>query len=152
MDRNGQMWTHDVFRTIDQINISGNILLRSITTKECINNIVMDNNGNLYYNQFPHDYNDIYRMTCDGHVTLFFGYSDLRRPWGIDVDDKGNVYEDGMMSYNIHRISSDGKDHHIILTENDWITYYRGLNYNKDTRQLLIINDYCKRVDIYSLH
>ncbi|CAG2226899.1 unnamed protein product [Mytilus edulis] len=88
--RNGQIWTHDVFRTIDQIDISGNIL-RSITTKDCINNIVIDNNGNLYYNQFPHDYNDIYRMTRDGHVSLFFGHSDLRRPWGIDVDDKDDL-------------------------------------------------------------
>ncbi|XP_052064427.1 uncharacterized protein LOC127704427 isoform X2 [Mytilus californianus] len=148
--RNGQIWTHDVFRTIDQIDISGNIL-RSITTKDCINNIVIDNNGNLYYNQFPHEYNDVYRMTRDGHVSLFFGHSDLRRPWGIDVDDKGNVYVAGMMSNNIHRISSDGKDHQIILTENDGIDYPRDLNYNRDTRQLLVVNDHMKRVDIYSL-
>ncbi|CAC5361338.1 unnamed protein product [Mytilus coruscus] len=148
--RNGQIWTHDVFGTIDQIAISGNIL-RSITTKDCIYNICIDNNGNIYYNHVPNDYNDVYRMTRDGHVGIFFGHSDLRRPYGIDVDNKGNVYVAGMMSNNIHRISTDGKDHQIILTENDGIHYPRDLNYNRDTRQLLVVNDHRKRVDIYSL-
>lgn len=145
---NDQIWTSDGLKTISQIDISGNIL-RSIPTNNIVQSLCIDNNDNIYY--IPNSDNNVYRIIHDGQESIYFSHSDLIKPWGIDVDEKGNVYVGGMMSNKIHRISSDGKDHQIILTKNDGIMGPWGLCYNREKKQLLVVNDYKKSVAMYNL-
>ncbi|XP_071121357.1 uncharacterized protein [Mytilus edulis] len=147
---NDQIWTSDGAKTISQIDISGSIL-RSITANNIIRDFCIDNNDNIYYTTgSTSDYN-VYRIIHDGQESIYFSHSDLIMPWGIDVYEKGNVYVGGLMSHNIHRISSDGKDHQIILTENDGIEYPWSLCYNNETKQLLFVNDNKTSVAMYNL-
>ncbi|XP_052064423.1 uncharacterized protein LOC127704425 [Mytilus californianus] len=147
---NGQIWTSNGGTTISQIDISGNIL-RSITTKNEIRDFCIDNDSNIYYTERSFSDSNVYRITPDRQESIFCSHSDLNRPRGIDVDDKGNVYVGGMMSDNIHRISSDGKDRQIILTKEDGINYSWDLCYNRENKQLFVVNDNTKSVAIYSL-
>ncbi|XP_052064426.1 uncharacterized protein LOC127704427 isoform X1 [Mytilus californianus] len=147
---NGQIWTSDDGTTINQIDTSGNIL-RSITTKNEIRDFCIDNDSNIYYTPAVYDGNNVYRITPDGQESIFCSHSDLIYSLGIDVDHKGNVYVGGASSDNIHRISSDGKDHQIILAKNDGIKVPWGLCYNRDTKQLLVANDNKTSVAIYNL-
>ncbi|CAC5361336.1 unnamed protein product [Mytilus coruscus] len=147
---NNQIWTSNGGTTISQIDISGNIL-HSITTKNEIQNFCIDNDRNIYYTSRGIE-NNVYRITLDGQDSIFCSHSDLIYSRGIDVDSKGNVYVGGMLSHNIHRISSDGKNHQIILTKNDGIKCPWGFCYNRETKQFLVANDHTESVAIYSLH
>ncbi|XP_063400101.1 uncharacterized protein LOC134684723 [Mytilus trossulus] len=147
---NDQIWTFNGGLTISQIDISGNIL-RYITTKNRVHNLCIDNNGNIYYTTGNGADNNVYRITPDGQESLFFSHSDLIFPWVIDVDHKGHVYVGGMGSQNIHRISSDGKDHQIILTKDDGINGAWDVCYNRETKQLLVVNDYKESLAMYTL-
>ncbi|VDI54559.1 Hypothetical predicted protein [Mytilus galloprovincialis] len=148
---NDQIWTSDDgFNTISQIDTSGNIL-RSITANNMIEDFCIDNNDNIYYTPVSNSDNNVNRIIHDGQESIYFSHSDLIRPNSIDVDGKGNVYVGGLMSDNIHRISSDGKDHQIILTKNDGIHGPWGLCYNRGKKQLLVVNDNKKSVAMYNL-
>ncbi|XP_063398183.1 uncharacterized protein LOC134683067 isoform X1 [Mytilus trossulus] len=147
---NDQIWTFDGIYTISQIDISGNIL-RSVKTKNRVQNFCIDNNSNIYYTRGNGDDNNVYSVKPDGQESIFCSHSDLIGPYGIDLDDKGNVYVGGMWSQHIHRISSDGKDHQIILTKDDGINGPWGLCHNRETKQLLVVNDIKKSVAMYTL-
>ena len=94
----------------------------------------------LYYTTF-------YKHTvtcCDLHGTTQWQFKDervLRRPYGISVDKDGNVYVVGHDSNNMVVISSDGQRHRQLLSNKDGLVNPTGLDYDRSTNNLLVVND-----------
>lgn len=136
--RDGQIWKNTGDDTLMQIDIRGNVIreVKIASNLCCINYTDLTHRG-------------VYSVTRDGQKTTFYRHSDLLTPRGIAVDAIGNVYVADMSSDNIHRISSDGKKHAMILQKEDGIRKPCGLCLNKDTNQLLVRDNYGRRFDVY---
>ncbi|CAC5397256.1 unnamed protein product [Mytilus coruscus] len=64
----------------------------------------------------------------------------LMTPYGIDVDNDGNVYVVGFISNNVVVISPDGQRHREILTASDGINSPISLHFSGSNNQLLVAN------------
>jgi len=80
---------------------------------------------------------------CDVHGTTQWKFRDqrvLQHPYGISVDNDGNVYVIGSNSSNVVVISPDGQRHRQLLSSNDGLLYPTVLDYDKSTNRLLVVN------------
>jgi sugar lactone lactonase YvrE len=71
---------------------------------------------------------------CNLHGTTQWEFTDKRvitRPYGITVDNDGNVYVVGAFNSNVVVISPDGKRHRQLLSSEDGMIYPRVLDYDK---------------------
>ncbi|CAG2223814.1 unnamed protein product [Mytilus edulis] len=93
----------------------------------------------IYYT----DYTDHSVVCCDHNGSAFWTFKDtlvLNEPEGIAVDNNGNVYVVGEKSSNVVIISSDGKHHKQILTENDGLYLPSAIFLDKQNRKLIVAN------------
>ena len=65
----------------------------------------------------------------------------LQCPFGISVDNDGNVYVVGYRSSNVVVISPDGQHHRHLLSYKDCLSYPRALDYDRSTNRLLVVNE-----------
>jgi len=80
---------------------------------------------------------------CDLHGTTQWEFTDehvLRCPYGISVDNDGNVYVVGHSYNNVVVISPDGQRHVQLLSSKDGLINPRVLDYEKSTNRLLVVN------------
>ena len=80
---------------------------------------------------------------CDLHGTTQWEFKDervLQRPFGITVDNDGNVYIVCHRSNNVVVISPDGQRHRQLLSSKDGLSYPHALDYDKSTNMLLVVN------------
>jgi DNA-binding beta-propeller fold protein YncE len=81
---------------------------------------------------------------CDLHGTTQWQFKDTRVlhcPFGISVDNDGNVYVVGYGTNNVVVISPDGQHYRQLLTSNDGVSFPRALDYDKSTNRLLVVNE-----------
>jgi len=81
---------------------------------------------------------------CDLHGTTQWEFNDervLQHPYGISIDNDGNVYVVGYSSNNVVVISPDGKHHRQLLSSNDGLSHPIVLDYDKSTNSLLVVNE-----------
>jgi len=80
---------------------------------------------------------------CDLHGTTQWEFSDnhvLQYPYGISVDNDGNVYVVCCISNNVVVISPNGQRHRQVLSAGDGLVNSRVLDYDKATNRLLVVN------------
>jgi DNA-binding beta-propeller fold protein YncE len=81
---------------------------------------------------------------CDLHGTTQWKFKDqrvLQFPYGISVDNDGNVYVAGYFSNNVMVISPDGQRHRELLSSKDGLVNPCVLDYDKSTNRLLVVDD-----------
>lgn len=128
------------------MDING-IVLDTITTTFSPLDICANKAGDVYCTASDND--KVFVVISDGKEREIYSSSDLNDPQGVAVDDHGNVFNAGMVSNNIHRLSHDGQTRDIILTKHDGIIGPTGLSYNCETRELLLINNNYTSVNVY---
>ena len=80
---------------------------------------------------------------CDMHGTTQWEFRDervLQYPYGITVDNDGNVYVAGYNSNNVVVISPDGERHRQLLSDKDGLEDPTVLDYDVSTNRLLVVN------------
>jgi hypothetical protein len=80
---------------------------------------------------------------CDLHGTTQWKFKDnrvLQCPYGISVDNDGNVYVVRYYSSNVVVISPDGQRHRDLLSSKDGLTQRTVLDYDRSTDRLLVVN------------
>jgi DNA-binding beta-propeller fold protein YncE len=80
---------------------------------------------------------------CDLHGTTQWEFNDicvLQLPYGISVDNDGNVYVADIIADNVVVISPDGQRHRQLLSSKDGLSYPVVLDYDKSTNRLLVVN------------
>ncbi|XP_052064015.1 uncharacterized protein LOC127704156 [Mytilus californianus] len=91
-----------------------------------------------------HTVSTISSVTCydlQGSIHwIFENESILRSPYGISVDNDGNVYVVGKESNNVVVISPDGQQYKEILNARDGLLDTQSLHYDRSTNQLLVAN------------
>ncbi|XP_063435609.1 tripartite motif-containing protein 2-like [Mytilus trossulus] len=109
-------------------------------------------NGKIYYSDFFDDDDVLHCINLDGTNIFSYQHPELIGPTGVAVDTHGNVYVAGLSSNNVHQLSGDGTLLSIILTKKDGIKYPRGMAYNREKRELLLINQDRKIIQFYAIH
>jgi sugar lactone lactonase YvrE len=82
--------------------------------------------------------NNVYCIKKDGSNVFIFSPPDLRGTHGIDTDRQGNVYVVGFGSNNILRLSPDGQNSDIIITNEDGIFNPITLCFSRDFKKLFV--------------
>ena len=80
---------------------------------------------------------------CDLQGTTQWEFKDervLRGPFGISVDNDGNVYVVGRESINVMVISPDGHRHRQLVSSKDGLVLPKVLDYERSTNRLLVVN------------
>ncbi|CAC5415057.1 unnamed protein product [Mytilus coruscus] len=145
----GKMWVRSQGWTLSNIDKDNGRILRQIKTIFDPRDTFMNKYGDIFCSS---NYGDkVYLVTTTGQQREFYSSHDLKLPKGVAVDNNGNVYVAGYITYNIHKISPNG-DGEVILSFEDGIKQPRGLSYNRETNELLVILDDGKTVHIYKTH
>jgi DNA-binding beta-propeller fold protein YncE len=122
------------------INLSDKSVGDVINSKMSNCDYVATSRDKLYYTTF-----NTHTVTCcDLHGTTQWQFNDqrvLRRPFGISVDNEGNVYVVGNSSNNVVVISSDGQRHRQLLSYKDGLLNPVVLDYDRSTNRLLVVNN-----------
>ena len=102
-------------------------------------NYVATSSDKLYYTNYS-----THTVTCcDLHGTTQWEFKDervLQDPYGISIDNDGNVYVVGCSTNNVMVISPDGQHHRQLLASKDGLPYPHVLDYDTSTNRLLIVN------------
>jgi hypothetical protein len=83
---------------------------------------------------------------CDTHGTTQWEFRDervLQYPYGITVDNDGNMYVAGYNSNNVVVISPDGERHRQLLSDKGDLEDPTVLDYDRSTKRLLVVNQEC---------
>lgn len=123
--------------------------IRKFPTKYNPWEIYLTDTGPVFYSNL--DNNDVYCAFPDGSNYITYSSPDLLDPAGLTVDNEENLYITGSRSDNIHRISSNREAKEIILTAEDGIRAPSGISFNKQTSELLIINEDFSSIRIYKV-
>ena len=115
-----------------------------------VSNFINSNMFGVYYLATSGDklyyttYNTHTVTCCDLHGTTQWEFKDervLQCPFGISVDNDGNVYVVGCSSNNVVFISSNGQRHRQVLSSEDGLMQPTVLDYDKSTNRLLVLNE-----------
>ncbi|VDI80842.1 Hypothetical predicted protein [Mytilus galloprovincialis] len=143
-----KIWVKNERNTLTMMDINGKVL-NTLRTKFDPRAICANNNGDVFcIDNFS---TKVFVVTSDGKEREIYQSSDLTMTSAVAVDDRGDVYVAGLGSNNIHRISNNGEKHDIVLTADDGITQPTGLSYKRETKELLVVNNYNTTVNIYKI-
>ncbi|XP_063412551.1 uncharacterized protein LOC134695263 [Mytilus trossulus] len=141
-----KLWVNNKSHTLTIVDIDGKIL-KVIQITFDPDQICTNQDGDVYCTDKESD--KVYVVTSDGKEREIYNSPDLRGADGVAVDDRGDVFVSGWLSNNIHRISKDGQKHDIVLTADDGINVPIGLSYNNETKELLVLHDHGRSINIY---
>ncbi|CAC5407416.1 unnamed protein product [Mytilus coruscus] len=145
---NEDVWIDQHFG-ISKIDIADGKTLKEIPLDFSIEEMCIAESGEIYLSECLGD--NILKITSEGGVLLFYEHPELRNAVGVTVDNNCDVYVAGKMSHNIHKISKSGLSSRIILSEKDGIYRPTGLSFNKQTNELMIINEGNTSIIIYAI-
>jgi DNA-binding beta-propeller fold protein YncE len=131
--------SHDNYTGLHMLDLSDKSVSDIIISDKFRAFYVATSGDKLYY---INRYNDTVTC-CNLHGTTQWEFTDKRvitRPYGITVDNDGNVYVVGAFNSNVVVISPDGKRHRQLLSSEDGMIYPRVLDYDKSTNRLLVVN------------
>jgi DNA-binding beta-propeller fold protein YncE len=124
---------------LKMLNLSDRYVSDIISSDMSNVSYVATSGGKLYYtNTTTHTV-----TCCDLHGTTQWKFKDqrvLKGPYGISVDNDGNVYVAGYFSNNVMVISPDGQRHRELLSSKDGLVNPCVLDYDKSTNRLLVVN------------
>ena len=112
-------------------------------------NIINSNMTGVYYvatseDKLYYTNSDTHTVTCcDLHGTTQWEFKDdrvLQGPFGVSVDNDGNVYVVGCNSNNVVVFSPDGQRHRQLLSSKGGLSYPHVLDYDRSTNRLLVVN------------
>ncbi|VDI31466.1 Hypothetical predicted protein [Mytilus galloprovincialis] len=103
--------------------------------------------GDVYCTDF--DNNKLFLVSSDGTEREIYISPGLEEVGDVAVDDCGDVYLRGCSPDNIHKISNDEQKHDIVLTADDGINGPFCISYNNETKELLVLNEYGRSINIY---
>ena len=138
-----------ICRTIYYCTGNKGVKMLSLTDKS-VSDIISSNKSNVNYvatsgSKLYYTGNNTHTVTCcDVHGTTQWEFKDervLNGPWGISVDNDGNVYVVGCNSNNVVVISPDGQCHRQLVSSKDGLSFPCVLDYDKSTNRLLVVND-----------
>ncbi|XP_063411338.1 uncharacterized protein LOC134694265 [Mytilus trossulus] len=141
-----KIWVKNKSHTLTIVNFNGKVLKEIQTTFDPCD-ICANQDGDVYCTDWGSD--KVFLVSSDGKEDELYNSPDLKGANGIAVDDRGDVYVSGYLSNNIHKISNDRKKHDIVLTADDGIDGPFGISYNKDTRELSVVNGFGSFINIY---
>jgi DNA-binding beta-propeller fold protein YncE len=121
------------------LNLSDKSVSDIINREMCYVNYVATFGEKLYYT----NWNTHTVTCCDLQGITQWKFKDkrvLKFPFGISVDNDGNVYVAGRDSINVMVISPDGHRHRQLLSSKDGLVLPRVLDYERSTNRLLVVN------------
>ena len=124
---------------VKMLNLTDKSVSDSISSITSNVRYIATSGNKLYYTRY---YTHIVTC-CDLHGTTHWEFKDervLKYPWGISVDNDGNVYVVGSNSNNVVVISPDGQCHKQLLSSKDGLSFPCVLDYDKYTNRLLVVN------------
>lgn len=81
---------------------------------------------------------------CDFHGNIMWMFKDidaLSYPFGISVDNDGNVYVSGVYFHNFIVISADGSRYRELLSSKDGLYYPTAVVYHRSNNKILVANN-----------
>ncbi|XP_071149001.1 uncharacterized protein [Mytilus edulis] len=141
-----KIWVNNKSHTLTKVDINGEVL-KVIHTTFAPWDICANQDGDVYCTDA--DSNKVFVVSSDGKEREIYNSPDLKGANGVAVDERGDLYVAGYLSDNIHKISNGGQKHDIVLTADDGINKQTGISYNKETKELLVANDYTRSINIY---
>ena len=136
--RGRTMYYCTVKKGLNMLNLSDQSVSDIISSDMSNVNYVATSGDKLYYTN-----TNTHTVTCcDLHGTTQWEFNDervLQHPYGISVDNDGNVYVVG--SNNVVVISTDGQRHRQLLSSKDGLSCPTVLDYDKSTNKLLVVNE-----------
>ena len=124
---------------IKMLNLSDKSVSDIINREMCYVNYVATFGEKLYYT----NWNTHTVTCCDLQGITQWEFKDehvLKFPFGISVDNDGNVYVAGRDSFNVMVISPDGHRHRQLLSSKDGLVLPIVLDYERSTNRLLVVN------------
>lgn len=109
--------------------------------------IYLTNTGCVYYSNLQN--NDVHCVFPDGSNYITYSCPELMDPAGLAVDNQECLYISGSRSNNIHRISGDRERKEIVLSSEDGLRSPSGMAFNRQTDELLIVNEEFSSIRIY---
>jgi len=126
------------------LNLSNNSVGDIINTDMSDVDYVATSGDKLYYtNYYTHTVTCCKIQCCDLHGKIQWEFNDecvLQYPYGVTVDNDGNVYVAGYNTNNVVVISPDGERHRQLLSDNDDLEDPTVLDYDRSTNRLLVVN------------
>ncbi|CAC5419150.1 unnamed protein product [Mytilus coruscus] len=123
-------------RMINIYDESRSDIVRDTIPSQCYTATFRDN---IYHTNYTKHTVTCYNLQGKLQWT-FHNKSVLKTPYGIDVDNDGNVYVVGRDSDNVVVISPDGQRHREVLTASDGLRSPISLHYSGSNNQLLVTN------------
>ena len=125
---------------LKMLNLSNKSVSDIISSSMSFVSHVATSGDKLYYTNY-----DKHTVTCcDLDGTIQWEFKDkrvLQCPFGISVDNDGNVYVVGCNSNNVVLFSPDGQRHRQLLSDKDGLANPNVLDYDKSTDRLLVVNN-----------
>ncbi|XP_071149003.1 uncharacterized protein [Mytilus edulis] len=143
---NDKIWVKNQSHTITIVDINGKVHKVLQTTFDPYY-ICANQDGDVYCTDF--DNNKLFLVSSDGTEREIYISSGLEEVGDVAVDDCGDVYLRGCSPDNIHKISNDEQKHDIVLTADDGINGPFCISYNNETKELLVLNEYGRSINIY---
>ncbi|CAC5397268.1 unnamed protein product [Mytilus coruscus] len=137
-------------RDIRMINLDDESISDVVRDKMSSHSYVATFRDNIY-----HTNNETNIVTCynlQGKIQWTFQNKRvLMYPYGIDVDNDGNVYVVGFKSNNVVVISPDGQRYREILTASDGLSFPNSLHFSGSKNQLLVANYKNKKAHLFNI-
>ena len=125
-------------KKLTAVDINGEVL-KELSTTFSPGEMCVHKSGYIYCTD---KVSQVYAISPEGEERVVYSNSDLRNSKGVAIDDQGYIYVSGAASNNIHRVSPDGKNNSVILTEKDGIKRLTAMTFSSTTNELMAINDY----------
>jgi DNA-binding beta-propeller fold protein YncE len=124
---------------LKMLNLSDKSVSDIISSDMSYVTYVATSGDKLYYTNYS-----THTVTCcDLHGTTQWEFKDervLQDPYGISIENDGNVYVVGCSTNNVMVISPDGQHHRQLLSSKDGLSYPHVLDYDTSTNRLLVVN------------
>ncbi|XP_061170377.1 E3 ubiquitin-protein ligase TRIM71-like [Saccostrea echinata] len=115
------------YSSIIEFDDQGNIL-RTFWTESYVCNLIVNYDGDIIYSSST-DSHCVKSLSQEGNVLWTYRSTNLKAPYGLDIDSAGNIYVVGKFSQNIHILSKDFSS--ITVIENIFSPFYIKINESK---------------------
>lgn len=148
--KDDKIWFLSGYNVLSQTDINGKVE-NKIYMSFSPNGLCTHPSGSLYCTNSKLLDQNVYIISKDREVEKIYCNPDLVNPIGVTADDRGDLFIAGYGHGNIHKISHNGKQSAIILSQKDSIRGPTRLDYSSKTKKLMIIHRSGSSVNIYKV-